>query len=150
MTSPVHAMLPLILVAFLLFQVSDCSRPLHPEESQPRVPTAPPAHRDAAETGNRPVTVTITEDDGQRRSTSADDGSAAGTTVAMATAASSQGGVAGSSAGHRSALLRSAVLQRSKLARRVLAGVVEGADSAARASCHSSDVHNSCTPPSEH
>ncbi|CAN6309611.1 unnamed protein product [Urochloa humidicola] len=149
MASSVHAMLPLILVAFLLFQVSDCSRPLAPEERQPRAPTAPPpAHRDAAETGNRPVTAAITEDDGQ--TTSTDDDGSAGTTVAMAKAASSQGGAAGSSSGRRSALLRPAVLQRSKLARRFLAGVVEGSDSAARASCHSSDVHNSCTPPSEH
>ncbi|CAL4944026.1 unnamed protein product [Urochloa decumbens] len=160
MARPIHAMLPSILVAFLLFQVSHCSRPLAPEERQPRVPTAPPAdaHRDAADTGKRrPVTVVaITLDDGgQRRTTTSADDDDGAAPPSMLTASSSrdkgQGGADVGSSGHRSAPLAGPqVLQRSKLARRFLAGVVEGADSAARASCHSSDVHISCTPPSEH
>ncbi|TKV91717.1 hypothetical protein SEVIR_9G115900v4 [Setaria viridis] len=162
MARPVFAtMLPLILVPFLLFQVRDCSarallRPT--EHQQPLAPAAhhrdePPYHPDddAAETGARPVAI-AEDDDGQ--SSARADGDGAAPWSSMATASSPRDkdqGVVGSR--HGSTLLAGPpVLQRSKLARRFLAvaGVVEGADSAARASCHSSDVHNGCTPPSEH
>ncbi|OEL13291.1 hypothetical protein BAE44_0025693 [Dichanthelium oligosanthes] len=148
--------LPLILsVCFLLFQDSNCSTPLSPEERQ--VPTAPPpAHRDeppyhpdAAETRtSRPVAVAVTEDDGGKTRAGDDGAAPSSSATASSLRDKDQGGAVGSR--HRSALLRPPVLQRSKLARRFLAGVVEGADSAAKASCHSSDVHISCTPPSEH
>ncbi|RLN16859.1 hypothetical protein C2845_PM02G00600 [Panicum miliaceum] len=151
------AVLPLILaISFLLFGASDCSRPLSPEQRQPRVPptaTAPPpaaAHRDeeppyyrpvAAETGTQPVAVETKED-----------GAPSVATASPRDKEEQGGGGVGSGHGIRSALLGPLppVLRRSKLARRLLAGVVEGADSAARASCRSSDAHISCTPPSEH
>ncbi|KAF8734328.1 hypothetical protein HU200_014553 [Digitaria exilis] len=163
--------LPLILVISFFLGVSNCSRPFSPEQHRPRAPTAPPAahrdveaphHLDAAKARTRPTTVAITEDDDDgksRRWTRADGGVAS--PASMAIMASSRdkdghGGVVGvGSSGHRSALLRlpAPVLRRgrSKLARRFLvAGAVEGADSAARASCRSNNVHISCTPPLEH
>ncbi|KAF8674403.1 hypothetical protein HU200_048235 [Digitaria exilis] len=165
--------LPLILViSFLLLGVSNCSRPFSPEQHRPRAPTAPPAahrdveaphHLDAAEARTRPTTVAITEDDddGQSRRWTRADGGAAAAPASMAMVfqrdKDGHGGVVGvGSSGHRSALLRlpAPVLRRgrSKFARRrfLLAGTVEGADSAARASCRSNDVHISCTPPLEH
>jgi hypothetical protein len=169
MARPIFAtMLPLILVpCFLLFQVCHCSSRallLNPGiQQQPLVPRPPPAahHPEdaAAEAGARAVAAAIAEDDGHSSVRAVGAGAAPSS---MATTASSprdrnqQGGVVASSWPNRSALLAGAgphqVLPRSKLARRFLVtGVVEGADSAARASCHSSDVHNSgCTPPSEH
>lgn len=169
MARPVRAMLPSILVVVLLFhfQVADSSRPLSTEERQrPLVdPTAPAAvvhraephhHRAAAaETGTGRVAVeTTTEDDGSRASTRAEEGGAAAVPL-LATTTSARGkdeqaddGV-GSRNGRAAAAVQ--VLLRSRLARRFLAGEVEGgADSAARPSCRSSDVHIGCTPPSEH
>jgi len=139
--------LPLILaISFLLFGASDCSRPSSPEQRQPQAPTATAPPAVAAETGTQQPVAVETKDDGP---------------PSLATASrprdKEQGGGGGGS-GHgirRRALLEpppAAVLRRSKLAWRFLlpAGVVEGADSAARASCRSSDAHISCAPPAEH
>lgn len=43
-----------------------------------------------------------------------------------------------------------AAVPRLKMARRFLAGEAGGADSAAKSSCHSNNVHNDCAPPSKH
>ncbi|KAG2546361.1 uncharacterized protein LOC120648516 [Panicum virgatum] len=140
------AVLPLILaISFLLFGASDCSRPSSPEQRQPRAPTATAPPAVAAETGTQQPVAVETKDDGPPSS--------------LATASPRDkeqgGGGVGSGHGISSALLEPPpppVLRRSnKLARRFLmSGVVEGADSAARASCRSSDAHIGCAPPAEH
>jgi len=161
----VRTMLPSILVVILLFhfQVADSSRPLSTEEQRPRAdPTAPAAvhraeshhyHRDAAETVNGRVAVETTteDDDGSRTTARAEEGGAAAALSATTTTSARGKDGQDDGVGSRNGRPAAAVLLRSRLARRFqAAGVVEGADSAARPSCGSSDVHNGCTPPSEH
>ena len=166
MARPVRAIVPSILVVLLLFQAADSSRPLSTEERQrPRAdPTAPAAvvhraephhHRDAAETVNGHVAVeTTVEDDGSKTATHAEEGGAAAALSTMTTTSARGKQLQGDGVGSRNAGRPAAAVQvllRSRLARRFLAaGVVEGADSAARPSCGSGDVHNGCTPKPEH
>ena len=93
------------------------------------------------------------EDDRSKTTTHAEEGRAAAALSATTTSARGkqlQGdGVGWRNVGRPAAAVQ--VLLRSRLARRFLAaGVVEGADSAARPSCGSGDVHNGCTPKPEH
>ncbi|KAL6637724.1 hypothetical protein ACP70R_025296 [Stipagrostis hirtigluma subsp. patula] len=149
MARRVHAvlLLQLLLATCLLFQVSDCSRPF---PSEPRASPAvrrgedePPHHRGAT---TRPAAAA--EDDSGRR-TRVDDGVASSSSLSGATTSAQDDGDVGVGPGPLvRALMRPALLLRSKLARRFLVGgVVEGSDSAAGASCRSFNVHTNCPPP---
>ncbi|CAD6206402.1 unnamed protein product [Miscanthus lutarioriparius] len=163
-----YAVLPLLVVlaVSLLFQVSDCSRP-SPEEPRtiPRPvlrddePHVQRHHRDNADgTGTtRPAGL---EMEGavavEKPIRAAADDSGAGpsaTTTTTPPARDVVGRQVGSGStnwGGALTMMRPPVRLRSELPRRVLAGVppvVEGAaDSEAKSSCHSSDVHVSCPP----
>lgn len=139
----------LLLAACLLFQVATCSRP-SPEEPR-RIPAAAVPGEDeqhnklgARTTGTGGAAIAVVEGKKAR----ADDGAATFSSATGSFVLRGKDGNDGSmSGGNRSA----AALLRSKLARRFLAatsgGVVEGADSAAGASCHSNDTHNKSCPP---
>ncbi|KAG0547897.1 hypothetical protein BDA96_01G119900 [Sorghum bicolor] len=167
-----YALLPLLVVlaaSSFLFQVSGCSRP-PPEESRtiPRQvlrrdgePHVQQHHRDNADgTGTtRPAGLEMEAGTVEKGATRAEDGGG----VAPSSAASAP---ARDMVGHHQVdsgssdlggapmmmATRPPVRLRSELPRRVLAGappVVEGAaDSAAKSSCHSSDVHINCPPSS--
>jgi hypothetical protein len=168
-SASMYGVLPLlvILAVSFLFQLSDCSRP-SPEEPPtiPRPvllcddePHVQRHHRDNADgTGTtRPAGL---EMEGaaavEKAIRAADDDSGAGSSATTTTVPARDMvgrqviGSGSTNWGGALMMTRPPVRLRSELPRRVLAGVlpvVEGApDSAAKSSCHSSDVHVSCPP----
>jgi hypothetical protein len=167
-----YGVLPLLValvVPFLFqFQVSDCSRPPSPEEpwTIPRPvflrddkPHVQQHHRDDAgaidsSSTTRPPAPGLEMEAravGKKAARADDDGGAAtsATTAPARDVVDHQVGSGSTNLGG-ALMTRTTVRLRSELPRRVLAGappVVEGAaDSAAKSSCHSSDVHISCPP----
>jgi hypothetical protein len=147
MARTMHAAAMALLLATCLlvqFQAADCSRQSPADEPRKHAVVlrlAPPSdephkHGDETGTGRAAAAAVATADEGRTR---ADDGAA--TTPSVGGKDRDDGVVSGGN--------WSAALLRSKLARRFLAeaGVAEGADSAAGASCHSHDVHNKSCPP---
>ncbi|OEL13288.1 hypothetical protein BAE44_0025690 [Dichanthelium oligosanthes] len=133
----VHVAFPLLLalaVSFL-FQVSDCSR------SSPQEPATPavlphPLPRD--ETGTRPPGAEV-------------EGGAEGAAAArdeQVFVGHPDGGVGSSGQGGALMAMPLPVLARRFLSSGAPPAQAGAADSAARSSCHSSDVHIGCDPPS--
>ncbi|CAN6303851.1 unnamed protein product [Urochloa humidicola] len=166
MVRPVSRLLPLLLAACLLhLQVSDCSSSSSLSSSsspaeEPGQPAGGAVQDDAllhAEARNaRPSEVSP---GGGSTSAAADHDGEAPSTATTPAAARAEGVVASrprkTTTSGRAALIRAgsltpAVLLRSKLARRVLAGVdVDDAGTdGAGPSCHSSNVHINCPPAS--
>ncbi|PUZ37329.1 hypothetical protein GQ55_9G110800 [Panicum hallii var. hallii] len=164
-TSPaVCAVLPLLLAACFLFPAADGSRPSisspHPEElREPAVAYYADLrddephlhqHQGVGETGTtRPAGVEVEgAAEGRAAAGEDDDGGAAPSGTASARGGD-QGGGAGSR--HWTAWSPTSPVPlrfRTKLARRVLAGAPgeRAADSVARPSCRSSNVHVGCPP----